>query len=212
MFPAKAVLRRRQKTDLSVTSLVNKAGLARLFFCVLDGIALCGLNAADFGMDIMMSAPITFTRLTEVPLTDIAAHMSDPKVAEHMPLLTGAWDEAQAATFVAAKEACWQRDGLGHWAFWSGGDYLGWGGFQKEGEEWDFGLVLRPDRFGWGLRIAHQALTFARRDSRIPYVTFLLPPTRRHLRGLARLGAVSVGEVTYDGARFLKFRLDTATV
>lgn len=157
-----------------------------------------------------MSSPIAFTRLTKVPLAAIAAHMSDPKVAEHMPLLTGPWDETQAAAFVAAKEACWQRDGLGHWAFWAEGDYLGWGGFQKEGTEWDFGLVLRPDRFGCGLRIAHQALDFARQDTRIPYVTFLLPPSRRHLRGLARLGAVPAGEVNYDGARFLKFRLDTS--
>jgi len=156
-----------------------------------------------------MSRPISFARLTEVPLAAIAAHMSDPKVAEHMPLLTGPWDETQAAAFVAAKEACWQRDGLGHWAFVDGDDYLGWGGFQKEGAEWDFGLVLRADRFGWGLRIAHQALDFARQDTRIPFVTFLLPPSRRHLRALSRLGAVPAGEVTYDCARFLKFRLDT---
>ncbi|WP_412562543.1 GNAT family N-acetyltransferase [Thalassobius sp. MITS945101] len=156
-----------------------------------------------------MPAPITFTRLTDVPLAAIAAHMSDPKVAEHMPLLTGPWDKAQAAAFVAAKEACWQRDGLGHWAFWAGGNYLGWGGFQKEDAEWDFGLVLRSNCFGWGRRIADQALAFARGDSRIPYVTFLLPPSRRHLRGLPSLGAVRAGEVTYDGARFVKFRLDT---
>ena len=53
---------------------------------------------------------------------------------------------------VAAKEACWRRDGLGHWAILANGAYAGWGGFQKEGEDWDFGLVLSPGFFGLGQR------------------------------------------------------------
>ncbi|WP_264211097.1 GNAT family N-acetyltransferase [Leisingera thetidis] len=153
---------------------------------------------------------LRFARLTDVAPQEIARHMSDPRMAEHMPLLTGSWDEAAARDFAAAKEACWQRDGLGHWAFLRGQDYLGWGGFQKEGREWDFGLVLRPDCFGLGPAIARKALAFARRDARIPFVTFLLPPTRRHLRPLARLGAAQAGEVHYEGQRFLKFRLETS--
>ena len=35
---------------------------------------------------------ITFARLSEVEPTEIAAHMSDPRVAEHMPLLSTKWD------------------------------------------------------------------------------------------------------------------------
>ncbi|WP_238368228.1 GNAT family N-acetyltransferase [Mesobacterium pallidum] len=156
-----------------------------------------------------MPQQITFARLTEVDPAEIAAHMSDPRVAEHMPLLTFAWDAKAARRFVAAKEAHWARDGLGHWAILHGGAYVGWGGFQREGDDWDFGLVLRPDVFGLGHRIAQQALAFARADARIPHVTFLLPPSRRHLGALARLGAVPAGEVDYDGARFLRFRLET---
>jgi hypothetical protein len=153
---------------------------------------------------------LRFARLSEAAPDEIARHMSDPRMAEHMPLLAGPWDAAAARAFVAAKEACWQRDGLGHWAFLRGSSYLGWGGFQKEGAEWDFGLVLRPRYFGLGPAIARQALAFARQDPRIPYVTFLLPPTRRHLRPLARLGAVQTGAVQYDGRTFLKFWLETA--
>lgn len=153
---------------------------------------------------------ITFARLPDIDPDEIIAHMSDPRVAEHMPLLTGRFDRAACDAFVAAKEACWHRDGLGHWAILVGGSYAGWGGFQKEGEEWDFGLVLKPDRFGLGSRIVRKALDFARSDTRIPFVTFLLPPSRRHLKGLARMGAGFVGEVDYDGAIFRKYRLDTA--
>ena len=152
---------------------------------------------------------IRFLRLTEVPPEAILAQMRDPRVAEHMPLLTFEWTAETVTAFIAAKEACWGRDGLGHWAFSVDGDYVGWGGFQKEGDEWDFGLVLAPKAFGLGLAIAAKALEFARNDARIPYVTFLLPPSRRHLGALRRLGAVPVGEVDYAGAGFLKFRLET---
>jgi hypothetical protein len=153
---------------------------------------------------------ITFARLPEIDPTEIMAHMSDPRVAEHMPLLTFAWDAEAVARFVAAKEACWQRDGLGHWAILSDGAYVGWGGFQREGDEWDFGLVLRPDCFGLGMRISRAALAFARSDGRIPYVTFLLPPSRKNLGALRRMGAAFVAEVEYDGAQFLKYCLATS--
>ncbi|PJE26945.1 Protein N-acetyltransferase, RimJ/RimL family [Pseudooceanicola antarcticus] len=156
-----------------------------------------------------MPPEITFTRLSEVPAETIRDHMSDPRVAEHMPLLTGDWDLETAQRFVVAKEAIWARDGLGHWAILADGVYVGWGGFQKEGEEWDFGLVLRPEAFGLGLVIARRALDLARDDPSIPYVTFLLPPSRRHFGALARLGAQEIGKVDLAGAQFLKFRLQT---
>lgn len=156
-----------------------------------------------------MKKDITFARFTEVEPAKIADHMSDPRVAEHMPLLTSAWDINVAAGFVAKKEEYWARDGLGHWAFLADGTYVGWGGFQKEGEEWDFGLVLRPDSFGLGRRIAMKAIDFAMADDRIPFVTFLLPPSRKNLGALGRLGAKPVGQIEYDGEKFLKFRLET---
>lgn len=156
-----------------------------------------------------MTADIAFVRLTEVAPAEILAHMNDPRVGEHMPLLTSVWTEERVASFVAAKEACWQRDGLGHWAFLAGGRYIGWGGLQREDGEWDLGLVLRPGAFGHGPRLARQVVAFARDDPRVPYVTFLLPPSRKNRGALARLGAQLLGEVNHAGARFLKYRLDT---
>ena len=152
---------------------------------------------------------IAFARLRDIPLHLLVAHMSDPRVAEHMPLLTEPWDLGVAERFVAAKEACWRRDGLGHWAILADGRYVGWGGFQKEGEEWDFGLVLRPQDFGLGQRITRLALEFARADP-IAFVTFLLPPSRRNLGALARLGGRFDGVIEHAGAIFRKYRLDTA--
>jgi hypothetical protein len=153
---------------------------------------------------------ITFTRLPKISPDAIVAHMSDPRVAVHMPLLTFKWDHVAVTKFVAAKEDCWQRDGLGHWAILCNDEYVGWGGFQKEGDEWDYGLVLRPGNFGLGARISKKAIKIAKSDDRIPFVTFLLPPSRKNFGALSRLGATFVAEVEYEGAHFLKYRLETS--
>lgn len=167
-------------------------------------------ETARGGMTRQGTPAIVFARLTDIPSHLLVAHMSDPRMAEHMPLLTEPWDVGVAERFVAAKEAYWRRDRLGHWAILADGRYVGWGGFQKEGAEWDFGLVLCPDAFGLGPAISRQALAFARADPRIPFVTFLLPPSRRNLGALTRVGGRFVGEVAYSGAVFRKYRLDTA--
>ncbi|MCI5078044.1 GNAT family N-acetyltransferase [Oricola sp.] len=161
-------------------------------------------------MSKSITSEIAFVRLTGIDREEIIAHMSDPRVAEHMPLLTGAWDRAACDAFIEAKEACWRRDGLGHWAILCDGAYVGWGGFQKEGDEWDYGLVLKRDCFGLGGLITRKAIAFARSDDRIASTTFLLPPSRKNLGALERLGARFVGEVEHAGEAFLKFRLDLA--
>jgi hypothetical protein len=53
--------------------------------------------------------------------------------------------------------------------------------------------VLRPRDFGLGTAMGRQAPAFARTAPRIPFVTFLLPPSRRNLGGLLRLGAQAIG-------------------
>ena len=161
-------------------------------------------------MTVKCNGDIAFVRLPDIPPDELLAHMSDPRLLAHMPLLTSAWDRQDVAALVATKEECWRRDGLGHWAILWNGEYVGWGGFQNEAGEWDFGLVLKPEYFGLGVRVARMAIAFAIADERIPFVTFLLPPSRKHLGWLSRLGARFVGEVSHGGAPFLKYRLDTA--
>lgn len=160
-------------------------------------------------MEPTLKRGISFVRLPEIAPDEIIAHMSDPRVAEHMPLLTFEWHRAAVEKFVEAKEERWRRDGLGHWAILSNGEYVGWGGFQREGDEWDFGLVLKPDMFGLGPRISRMAIEFAMADERIPFVTFLRPPSRKNLGAFARIGAKFVDEIDHEGARFLKYRLET---
>ncbi len=162
---------------------------------------------SDF--ELKERSAIDFVRLTDVSLEDIVSHMNDPRVAEHMPLLTSKWTHEDAKDFVSKKEETWQRDGLGHWAILNDGVYVGWGGFQKEGEDWDFGLVLKPDNFGLGMRIVRKAIAFASADPRIDFVTFLLPLSRRNLGLMSRVGAEFVRNIEYDGEVFRKYRLET---
>ena len=162
-----------------------------------------------FALEAKLKPEITFARLPEIDPNEIVTHMSDPRVAEHMPLLTFEWDEAAVDKFINTNEDCWRRDGLGHWAILSNNRYVGWGGFQMEGDEWDYGLVLKSDSFGLGMCISRKAIEFAVADERIPFVTFLLPPSRNNLGALERLGARLVDEIEHDGAMFLKYRLET---
>ena len=69
--------------------------------------------------------------MSEIEPDEIIAHMSDPLVAEHMPLLTFEWDSAAVRKFVAAKREYWSRDGLGHWAILFNENCVGWGDFRK---------------------------------------------------------------------------------
>jgi len=136
--------------------------------------------------------------------------MNDPRIAAHLPLLTHHWSVADARAFQAAKQQRWIEDGLGHWAIHEGDRYVGWGGFEKDGEAWDFGLVLTPEAFGLGRAVFLKALEFARHDERIEVISFLLAPSRRSLSALTRYGAVYVKEDDHAGQRFLRYELSLA--
>jgi len=151
---------------------------------------------------------ISYRRLSEVAPQDILSHMSDPKVAEHMPLLKTVWNLNTVKHFIAAKEARWAEDGLGHVGIYYKGKYIGWGGFQKEGSDWDFGMVLTTETRGIGPRICKSALKAAHKAG-IAAVTFLLPLSRTSTGALRRLGAEELPPVEYDGSRFRKFRVKT---
>ena len=156
------------------------------------------------------SDAISFGALDDIAPATLIAHMSDPRMAEHMPLLRGPWDQDDVERFLALKRAFWQRDGLGHWGIFYESTYVGWGGFQKEDDDWDYGLVLRPESFGLGMTITRKALDFARSDPSIASVTFLLPPSRTKLAALKRMGAVFEKSINYENEIFIRFRLLTS--
>jgi GNAT superfamily N-acetyltransferase len=150
--------------------------------------------------------PIRFVPLASIAAADLVRMLNDSEVRRHMPLAGEHWDELRASDWAKAKDAQWASNGFGPWAILVGDAFAGWGGFQREGDEADLGLVLLPQYWGHGVTIFRQMIR--RGDAMdIANVTVLLPPSRVRLKGLARLGFVPAGEIEYAGHRFLKFRL-----
>jgi len=152
-------------------------------------------------------ARITFGPLAEIDNGLLLNMLLDPDVRRHMPLAGDNWDEQSAGDWAKAKDAQWQENGFGPWAIRLDDTFAGWGGFQKEEDEVDLGLVLLPQHWGQGAAI-FRLLVARGREMGLTNVTIMLPPSRLRLNGLARLGFTPMADVEYAGQRFHKFRLD----
>ena len=150
---------------------------------------------------------IEFVRLTEVPLAAVTALLNEPRNARHMPLVSGELTEESAAEWVRAKDGQWERTGYGPWAVLLDGKFAGWGGFQREENGADFGLVLSPEYWGQGAEITHAALDRGFGELGLSEVVIALPYTRRPDRVVARFGFTPDGEVVYGGTVFRQYRL-----
>lgn len=144
---------------------------------------------------------ITFHALSEIAPGDLVRLFNDPRVRRHMPLADALWDEAGVRDWAKGKDAQWQENGYGPWGIRIDGTFVGWGGFQKEGDEADLGLVLLPAYWGFGAMIFRELVRRAR-EMRLSNVTLMLPPSRVRMKGLARLGFTPAGECAYDGTGF----------
>lgn len=149
---------------------------------------------------------LTLSALSDIAPADWAHLLNDKDVQRHMPLAGDHWDETKAREWAAGKDAQWQENGYGPWGIRIDGAFAGWGGFQKEGDEADLGLVMLPEFWGHGATLFREFVALGRK-MRLENVTILLPPSRVRLKGLVRLGFQPAGEIDYDGHRFLKFRL-----
>lgn len=154
----------------------------------------------------MAPAQIAFVRLSEVPLAEVVQLLNDPRNTRHMPL-SSVFTEETAAEWVTAKDAQWEQHGYGPWAILIDGDFAGWGGFQREENGADFGLVLRPTHRGAGAAITRAALDRGFWELGLAAVLIALPFTRSSERVVARFGFQPDGEVSYGGSRFRQYRL-----
>ena len=150
---------------------------------------------------------LEFVRLPDIPIANLVALLNDAEVRRHMPLSGTHVSESAAADWARAKDEQWTKNGYGPWAIRVDGSFAGWGGFQKEGEDADLGLVLLPDYWGRGAAIHRAMLAKGFSELGFESVTILLPPSRVRLKSLDRLGYRPDGEVEYGGLRFFRFRL-----
>ncbi|KAF0805964.1 GCN5-like N-acetyltransferase [Alcanivorax sp. S71-1-4] len=146
-------------------------------------------------------------RFVDIDVQAWLALLNDADVNRYLPLATTPWDAAAVRQWMADKDAQWADHGYGPWALRIDGRFAGWGGFQKEAHGADLALVLHRAFWGAGPAVC-RAMLAQQAALGIERVSLLLPPERPHLRGLARLGFHPVGELTYDGCRFLHFVRD----
>ena len=150
---------------------------------------------------------IAFTRLSEVDPTAIIELVNDPAVRRHLPLARGRFGPSECERFVAAKERIWEENGYGPWAFVIDDEFIGWGGLQPEGDDVDVGLVLRPSHWGAGRVLYKRIIAYAFGELGLGSVIALLPPSRKRVAGMQRLGFRRDGEVVLEDERYLRYRL-----
>jgi [ribosomal protein S5]-alanine N-acetyltransferase len=148
---------------------------------------------------------IEFKMLAGVDKFDIIELMNNPLVRRQMPLAVGNFGIAEVEKFVALKEALWNEYGYGPWAFIVDGIFAGWGGLQPESGCPDLGLVLHPNYWGLGRVLYKEIMSRAFGEMGFDTVTVLLPPTRKKIKGLLRLGFREDGEFKVDGEIFIRY-------
>ena len=151
---------------------------------------------------------IEFKRLSEVALSAIVELMNNQLVRRQMPLTTDNFDEADCKRFITAKEQLWIEHGYGPWAFVIDGQFGGWGGLQPENGEADLALVLHPNYWGAGKRIYNEIVNRAFGEMGFKTLTVLLPPTRKKIKGLFKLGFKVDGELKIGDESFIRYRLE----
>jgi len=157
-----------------------------------------------------MNRSVEFKRLTEVRRSEIIDLMNHPLVIRLMPLAPAYFSEIHCEEFLATKERMWAEHGFGPWAFVVDGRFAGWGGLQPEDGEADLGLVLHPDYWGIGRRLYGEIIARAFGEMGLESVTVLLPPARKRIRALLRLGFVPDGTVEIGEESFARYRLKRA--
>lgn len=151
---------------------------------------------------------VEFKRLTDIEPSEIIALMNNPLVRRQMPLIPQTFGNKECDGFVASKEKLWAEHGYGPWAFVRNKQFLGWGGLQPENGEADLALVLHPDHWGMGKTLFKAIMDRAFGPMGLVSVTVLLPPTRKRIRGLFRLGFEEDGVVVVGEERFIRYRLN----
>ena len=149
---------------------------------------------------------ITFSRLPEAPFDDVFRLINEPRNARHMPLFSPFTPE-EARDWIAGKDGQWTENGYGPWAVFIDDELVGWGGFQREEDGADYGLVLFPEFWGHGLEITRAALSRGFIEFDFEEIYALLPLTRNADRAMGRVGFEALGVIDYDGIPFRQYRL-----
>lgn len=146
-------------------------------------------------------------RLTEIEQSEIIELLDNPLVKKHMPLSSAIIGDKEYTDFIAAKEAIWTKYHFGPFAYLVSGKFIGWGGIQPDGDDFELALVLHPKYWGFGKTIYTELLDQAFTDLKLPSLVIYFPPSRTRIKAILKAGFKKDGEVEYCGCRFIRYRL-----
>ncbi|MCM8526989.1 MAG: GNAT family N-acetyltransferase [Lentisphaeraceae bacterium] len=150
---------------------------------------------------------VKLSRLFNVDKTKLIELMNTPQVGVHLPLLSGEFTEYDCNRFLKSKKKIWDKYGYGPHAITINNEFAGWGGFQPEGKDVDFALILHPDFWGWGLKIFKKFRTIAFEEMGLKSISVLLPPSRLNAKAISKLGFQFESKVILDEENFIKYKL-----
>lgn len=149
---------------------------------------------------------LEFKKLTEIEPSKIVELNNHPEVLRHMPLGSPDFNIEKSLAWAKEKDSQWDIHGYGPWAFVVDGEFVGWGGLQKEDDDADLALVLHPKYWGIGKMIYKEIIRRAFDEMNLESVTILLPVSRA-AKAVSRYGFQSDGTSMCDGICFQRFRL-----
>ncbi|HAT3977608.1 TPA: GNAT family N-acetyltransferase [Legionella pneumophila] len=138
--------------------------------------------------------------------------LNDPLVKRHMPLSVDNFDEKHYTNFIQAKESIWENFGFGPWAYFIDDKFVGWGGIQPDGDDFELALVLSPKYWGYGRHLYNNLIEEAFSQLHLNSITILFPPSRTRIKWIFKIGFIEEGRVVINGKIFTRFRLNNPSI
>ena len=151
---------------------------------------------------------LEFIPMSQIPIPDWLELLNHPLVKRHMPLATEDFTASSCQSWIEGKERLWQSHGYGPRAILHRGEFVGWGGFQPDGDDADLGLVLHPKHWGLGIPIFKDFLRQGFETHRFRSIVIALPESRTRTRALSRIGFQKDGDFHAGDVLFHRWRLE----
>jgi hypothetical protein len=156
-------------------------------------------------MDFDKIIKVPFEKVDRKLLIDL---FNNPLVKRHMPLSPGVFTLDDYYKFLEDKQVIWNRQGFGPSAYYINGEFIGWGGIQPDGDEFEVALVLDPNRWGCGKLLYKDIMREAFSDHHLESINILLPSSRKKYKWLPKEGFIEAGTVIIDNHKFTRYRAE----
>lgn len=151
---------------------------------------------------------LNFRSLKVPSLSDWLDLFQDARVKKHMPLSESNIDEKWIQNWISGKEKYPKETPFEIYSIWDDGNFVGWGGIQADGDNFEIAIVLKPEYWGFGHDIYGKFI----KDFELSGVTqplLIYLPLSRKIEGIknrfsfARLPNVKISGVEFQVLKVL---------